>query len=26
VAGVGVPEVYEDVRSLAATKFAKQDA
>ncbi|WP_142031246.1 glycosyltransferase family 9 protein [Arthrobacter sp. SLBN-112] len=25
VAGIGVQEVYEDVRSLAATKFAKQD-
>lgn len=26
VAGIGVQEVYEDVRSLAATGFAKQDA
>ncbi|TQJ36463.1 ADP-heptose:LPS heptosyltransferase [Arthrobacter sp. SLBN-122] len=26
VAGIGVQEVYEDVRSLAATVFAKQDA
>jgi ADP-heptose:LPS heptosyltransferase len=25
VAGIGVQEVYEDVRSLAATKFARQD-
>lgn len=26
VAGIGVPEVYEDVRSLTATAYAKQDA
>ncbi|MDE8586341.1 MULTISPECIES: glycosyltransferase family 9 protein [Micrococcaceae] len=26
VAGIGVTEVYEDVRSLTATTFAKQDA
>ena len=26
VAGIGVPEVYEDVRSLTATAFMKQDA
>lgn len=26
VAGIGVPEVYEDVRSLAATALARQDA
>jgi len=26
VAGIAVDDVYEDVRSLAATKFAKQDA
>ncbi|MDT0168656.1 glycosyltransferase family 9 protein [Pseudarthrobacter sp. BRE9] len=26
VAGIGVPEVHEDVRSLIATKYAKQDA
>ncbi|MDQ0664303.1 ADP-heptose:LPS heptosyltransferase [Arthrobacter ulcerisalmonis] len=26
VAGIGVPEVYEDVRSLTATQVAKQDA
>ncbi|GGH92125.1 glycosyltransferase family 9 protein [Arthrobacter liuii] len=26
VANIGVPDVYEDVRSLTSTKFAKQDA